>query len=473
MSATNRIPTVTVASVAAVGICAAMVVPPAAQADPCTGAAATAQPLPEQAYQIPSPSRIAPFDRPIGHKPAGADEQAPAPKLGQLLAMIKSVMPKSAKSAQIEQQAAVVPTKPSKAAQPAPATAEPAPAAAAAPPSTAPPGTSVVGWVTGPDSPNKTMPRFAISGTDLGIMWDNGDSRNDQVLMAFGDTKGYCVVPGNQWRYNVLLRTQDRSLADTVAVSDGVLNNPFSGSPVWRPGISKQIVNSINYAPEETAIIPTAGIAAGGRQYLNFMSVKTWDNNGAWTTNYSAIATSADNGETWGVYPGTIRPPSGGNEKFQMGAFLKPGPGDPYIYSFGTPNGRAGAAFVSRVSPAFIPDLTKYEYWNADSNAWVPNDPAAATPVIPGPVGEMSAQYNSYLKQYLVLYCNGMNDVVMRTAPAPQGPWGPEQMLVSSMQIPGGIYAPFLHPWSTGRELYYNLSLWSQYNVMLMHTVLP
>ena len=304
-------------------------------------------------------------------------------------------------------------------------------------------------------------------------MWDNGDSRNDQVLMAFGDTKGYCVVPGNQWRYNVLLRTQDRSLADTVAVSDGVLNNPFSGSPVWRPGISKQIVNSINYAPEETAIIPTAGIAAGGRQYLNFMSVKTWDNNGAWTTNYSAIATSADNGETWGVYPGTIRPPSGGNEKFQMGAFLKPGPGDPYIYSFGTPNGRAGAAFVSRVSPAFIPDLTKYEYWNADSNAWVPNDPAAATPVIPGPVGEMSAQYNSYLKQYLVLYCNGMNDVVMRTAPAPQGPWGPEQMLVSSMQIPGGIYAPFLHPWSTGRELYYNLSLWSQYNVMLMHTVLP
>jgi len=46
-------------------------------------------------------------------------------------------------------------------------------------------------------------------------------------------------------------------------------------------------------------------------------------------------------------------------------------------------------------------------------------------------------------------------------------------MLVSSMQIPGGIYAPFLHPWSTGKEVYYNLSLWSAYNVMLMHTVLP
>jgi len=103
----------------------------------------------------------------------------------------------------------------------------------------------------------------------------------------------------------------------------------------------------------------------------------------------------------------------------------------------------------------------------------VPANPAAATAVIPGPVGEMSAQYNTYLKQYVVLYTNRSNDVVMRTAPAPQGPWGPEQLQVSSMFTPGGVYAPYLHPWSTGKDLYYNLSLWSAYNVMLMHTVLP
>ena len=71
-------------------------------------------------------------------------------------------------------------------------------------------------------------------------------------------------------------------------------------------------------------------------------------------------------------------------------------------------------------------------------------------------------------------YCNGAsNDVVMRTAPAPQGPWSPEARLVTSSEIPGGIYAPLLHPWSTGKELYYNLSLWSAYNVMLMKTILP
>ena len=160
-----------------------------------------------------------------------------------------------------------------------------------------------------------------------------------------------------------------------------------------------------------------------------------------------------------------------GNENFQMGAFLRNG--DNYVYSFGTPGGRSGSAYLSRVPQGLISEVNRYEYWNADSNAWVPNNPAAATPVIPGPVGEMSAQYNTHLKQYLVLYSNGANDVVARTAPAPQGPYGPEQLLVSSMEIPGGIYAPYLHPWSTGKEVYFNLSLWSAYNVMLMKTVLP
>jgi hypothetical protein len=155
-----------------------------------------------------------------------------------------------------------------------------------------------------------------------------------------------------------------------------------------------------------------------------------------------------------------------------MGAFMRGNDG--YLYSFGTPSGRGGPAFLSRVPPNFVPDLTKYQYWNGDKNTWVPVNPGAATPVFPGPVGEMSAQYNPYLKQYLVLYTNGgSNDVVARTAPAPQGPWSPEQVLVSAFQMPGGIYAPMIHPWSSGRDLYFNLSLWSAYDVMLMHTELP
>jgi len=468
MSPRLRFASISVASAAAIGLCVATGVAPPAAAEPCTGEAA-AQPAPAPSATQP----LAPAGGlPTGHRPPNANARAPLPKLGQIpAAILKALTPQAAR---VQQQAAVEPspTPPVAANQQPPAAAQPVPEAAPAPPPADPPGTSLVGWVTGPDSPNETLKRFAISGTDLGIMWDNGSR---EVLMAFGDTSGYCSVPGHQWRYNTLFRSQDGALEKTITVA---------GSPLWAPGISKQIINSTRWAPSETGIIPTAGVAAGGAQYLNFMSVKSWDANGAWTTNYSAIAVSPDNGERWGVYPGSVRaarPDSvpgaqyvPGNENFQQGAFLKPGPGDPYLYSFGTPSGRGGSAYVARMLPGDVPDLRKYEYWNSDSNSWVPSNPAAATPVIPGPVGEMSAQFNTYLKQYLTLYTNGgNNDVVMRTAPAPQGPWSPEQLLVPSMQFPGGIYAPFLHPWSTGRELYFNLSEWSAYNVMLMKTVLP
>ena len=33
-------------------------------------------------------------------------------------------------------------------------------------------------------------------------------------------------------------------------------------------------------------------------------------------------------------------------------------------------------------------------------------------------------------------------------------------------------YAPYIHPWSSRRDLYFTLSLWSNYSVMLMRTTL-
>lgn len=460
MSRRRRIASLSVATVTTAGLCVAIGVAAPVSAEPCTGTAAAAQP-PAGTAALPSPGAGGP---PMGHRPAGANDNAPLPRLGKLTRSLLSAL---TPAQQIQQQAAVVPT-PKPTAAPATA-ATPAPVAAPMPA----PGTSLIGWVTGPDSSNNTIAKYSITGTDLGIMWDNGNAANHQVLMAFGDTYGYCSTPQKQWRYNVLMRSQDTSLTDSVAASS---------APSWRPGLAKQIINSIDWAPVEKGIIPTAGISVGNNQYVNFMSIKNWDADGRWSTNFSGVAVSPDNGEHWGVYPTSIRPAAPdstdrvaytpGNENFQMGAFMKPGPGDGYLYSFGTPPGRGGSAYVARVQPANVPDVTKYEYWNSDSNSWVPGNPGAATVVIPGPLGEMSAQYNTYLKQYVALYCNGLNDVVMRTAPAPQGPWGPEAMLVSHSEFPGGIYAPFLHPWSTGKVLYYNLSLWSDYNVMLMRTVL-
>ena len=55
--------------------------------------------------------------------------------------------------------------------------------------------------------------------------------------------------------------------------------------------------------PDETGIIPTAGISVDGQAVpqLHVDQGGSWDANGAWTTNYSAIGgKSPDNGDRWG-----------------------------------------------------------------------------------------------------------------------------------------------------------------------------
>jgi hypothetical protein len=495
LSAIPRILSISVALATGIGFIVAVGLAPPAMASPCTAPEANIDP-PAAAAAVPAPQPV--VRPPTGRRPSNTNDRAPLPKLGPLISSL--LKPGARYSAPLQNQAGVLPPGPNPPtpgnpqvpatplrpnAAPAQPQPGPRPAAQPAPPppaSIAGAPTSLVDWVTGPNGPNKTLERFGISGTDLGVAWDNGDAANRQVLMAFGDTFGYCKVHGQQWRYNTMFRSSDRDLSKGIHIPPGSPTDRYSGSPVWQSGLSKQLVNTTKRAPSETGIIPTSGMSLGNTQYMTFMSIKQWGRDGDWSTNFSGLAMSRDNGQNWGVYPTSIRSTSPenvpgsrfqpGNDNFQMAALMKGKDG--YIYSFGTPSGRGGAAFLSRVPPQNLPDASKYQYWNGDSHSWIPGDPSKATPMWPGPVGEMSAQYNDYLKQYLVLYTNGgSNDVVARTAPAPEGPWSPEQPLVTSFQMPGGIYAPMIHPWSSGRDLYFNLSLWSAYDVMLMHTVLP
>ena len=61
--------------------------------------------------------------------------------------------------------------------------------------------------VTGEGSANRTGSRFGVYGTDLGILWDNGQG---EILVAFGDSYGSgWTSPGAgpdhaDWRCNVL-----------------------------------------------------------------------------------------------------------------------------------------------------------------------------------------------------------------------------------------------------------------------------
>ncbi|TVY03839.1 DUF4185 domain-containing protein [Mycolicibacterium porcinum] len=347
--------------------------------------------------------------------------------------------------------------------------------AAAAPAASA---ATQVGWITGPNT--DSYARFGISGADLGIVWDNGQTgASNQVLIAFGDTFGNCSVPDQEWRKNTLFRSSDRNLADGMTVPNPVPGNVYAGSPVdaARPNFSRQVIQSLGLAATEVTIIPTAGISVGTTQYVNFMSVSQWGSAGQWSTNFSAVAVSNDNGETWTVPVSSIRPSwfntvpgvafTWGDQNFQMGAYVRSGG---YVYAYGTGAGRGGMPFLSRVVESAVADKSAYEYYTPFG--WLKGFPFLAVQVVWAPGSEMSVAWNDYLKKFVMLYTNTTSAVVMRTADKPEGPWSQAKTIVSSTAIPGGIYAPYIHPWSTGSDLYFTLSRWSDYSVMLMRTTL-
>lgn len=339
--------------------------------------------------------------------------------------------------------------------------------------------TTTVELLTGPTSPNDTVKRFGIWGTDLGILWDNGASGDERrMMMALGDTMGDCDVAGDQWRSNILLRSDDRDLRDGMRILDAPMEDPETG-------LAKSILPRTGH-PAETTVIPTAGVEVGGTQYLRYMSVERWGDPGEWTTNYSALARSDDDGENWDPVSGTARrgtapmpTPGDVGEEFtrhtdgQMSAFLK---ADGYVYEYLTPSGRSGSARLARVPEAQIEDMSAYEFW--DGSGWVTEHrdavPVIGAPTINTAVSELSVSYSEHLDRYIALYNNRANNIVMSQAEDPWGPWSGEDILVSYSQVPT-LYGAFAHPWSPavetdGKDLYFTMSTWDAYNVFLMRT---
>jgi hypothetical protein len=303
---------------------------------------------------------------------------------------------------------------------------------------------------TGVGDINDTARRFGVVGTDLGVTWDDG---RGGVLAAFGDTAnfdGRSLLRGELYgfRSNVLLRSTDRDLADGMYFDSGVMA---------APGLAKQVL--VPDHRREITVLPTGGIAANGRQYMTYMAVKRWGGPGEWVTDRAGVAYSDDDGRNWVRPPEAIRPNAGGDSNFQMSALLEVGD---TIYVYGTPSGRFGAVRLARVASSKLTDLGAYEYFS--NGKWVRGDVNAATPIIGAPTGEMSVAYNAYLGKYISLATT--DTIVARTAPSPEGPWSPPRALIKNAEITSA-YAPFIHPFSTGKDLYFTASLFQIYNVLL------
>jgi hypothetical protein len=79
-------------------------------------------------------------------------------------------------------------------------------------------------------------------------------------------------------------------------------------------------------------------------------------------------------------------------------------------------------------------------------------------PIAIGPVSEVSVQWNAYLGRWLMMYLDEQRAlVVLRSATALTGPWGGEQVVARGTDFPG-LYGTFMHPWSSGPDLYFTMS---------------
>ncbi|HMT48895.1 MAG TPA: DUF4185 domain-containing protein, partial [Dietzia sp.] len=118
--------------------------------------------------------------------------------------------------------------------------------------------TTTVELLTGRTSPNNTVDRFGITGTDLGILWTNGGAGGkNQVHMALGDTMGDCDGDA-QWRSNILFRSSDTTLSNGMRID---------GAPMEAPGRAASILPR-SRLPGEPTVNPTAGLALGQTQCL-------------------------------------------------------------------------------------------------------------------------------------------------------------------------------------------------------------
>lgn len=308
-----------------------------------------------------------------------------------------------------------------------------------------------VGFVSGPNSPSQTDVNYDVYGTDLGSMF----AMDDTLYIAFGDTFGCCQpadggAGGENWRNNVLGYTTDRQLEDGITLDGMILGEDGNARAV----LQKTLL--------DVTVIPTNGIAIDGRMVLHYMAVRRWGTPGRWTLGRSGWGYSDDRGQTWTQPAESIWM---GDTNFGQAALVL-NMLDDYLYVFGIHGGRFGGVALARVPKDQVLDMTAYTYW--DGSAWVADLDSAAEIVEP-PVGELSVAWNAYLERWIMTYLDEyQRAIVIREAPDLTGPWSDPTVLVSGDDYPS-LYGAFLHPWaSDGETIYFNMSQWGPYNVLLM-----
>jgi hypothetical protein len=238
----------------------------------------------------------------------------------------------------------------------------------------------------------------------------------------------------------------------------------FDAMVTDRPGHAGEL---LSHGLRDATVIPTNGVAIGGRMFLHYMAIRAWGEPGSWALNRSGLAYSDDGGNTWTQDTGARWD---GQSNFGQVAIVK---ADGKAYLFGIPGGRSGGVKLARVDQGAILDGDRYEYYAGLSGGapqWRADEDAAAL-IVPPPVGELSVMWNPFLGRWTMTYLDEWRaSLVIREAADLWGPWSPALTLVSGGAYPG-LYGAYMHPWyveNGGEVFYFTMSQWGPYSVFLM-----
>jgi hypothetical protein len=321
---------------------------------------------------------------------------------------------------------------------------------------------------------SQTGKRFGILATDLGSSFEH----KGRLYFLFGDTWGR---PGER---DAVAWTESSSPSsirlDFHKAQDG------KWLPLTVPGVSLGAFE-----------IPSGGVSVDGKMYV----VVTTD----WSPvdsimGRSVLTVSPDDGQSFQALYDLSR------TKFINVSFWSSGG---WLYIFGSGRYRKSDVYLARIRPADLAERSHLLYFSGFDTKGLPqwslHEPEAI-PLFHHPVvGEFSVAYCRPVRRYVLLYNSpSPRGIVMRSAKTPWGPWSKGEVIFDPwrdrgygnfMHIPtafqtgksdglndpgreaewGGEYGPYLMArFTTGSaercRLFYTLSTWNPYGVVVMQT---
>jgi len=318
----------------------------------------------------------------------------------------------------------------------------------------------------------------SLFATDLGSTFEH----NGKLMFLFGDTWG--------GRDGLLDSIATSTSTDPFSLQIDVTKAPDGK---WRP-ITPPGLNHAEFC------VPSHGISIDGTIYVVF----TQPGSAGAIMKRSFMIASSDDGATWQTLY-QLNNGTESNPKF-VNVWLEEH-GD-YIYMFGCGQYRASSPYLARALKTAFPQKSAWEYYAGvlNENPVWSSMLAAATPLfIHNQLGEFSCCWIQELDCWVMLYNSGNpRGITLRRAATPWGPWsggtvimdpGKDQAYGNYMHISweadrrdmfsdsgrenewGGEYGPYVIPrftanTSAGCQIYYTMSTWNPYQVVLMRSTL-